>query len=212
MGERRIPQQRRSRERYERILDVAAELIDRNGLAALTASAIIAAADTSTGAFYAYFDDHEAVVDALVARHLVGFVDVAKSTFRNTTATTVADAGNELIDGFAAYYRSEPGFVAIWHGGGLRRRHIEADQMNNNELLAVIVEGSAARRLIPVVNDEVISELIINLRIAEALLNEAFARDPNGDPSVIEQAKLTITLRLDYAMKRLSSMSTPKGD
>jgi AcrR family transcriptional regulator len=202
MGERRIPQQQRSRERYEKILDVAAGLIDRNGLATLTASAIIDAAEMSTGAFYAYFDDHDAVVDALVARHLAGFIEVAKRTLRDTAATSVADAADELIDGFAAYYRSEPGLVAIWHGGGLRRRHVEADQMNDNELLAVIIEGTAARGLIPSVNDELISELVINLRIAEALLNEAFARDPSGDPWVIEQAKLTVRLRLDNAMKR----------
>jgi hypothetical protein len=93
----------------------------------------------------------------------------------------------------------------------LRRRHIEADRTNDNELLAIIVRGAADRGLIPAANDEVTAELIINLRIAEALLNEAFARDPLGDQAVIDQAKLTIRLRLDHAMNRLFGAS-PTSD
>jgi transposase len=63
---RRTPTQRRSRERVERILDVAAELITEYGVAGLSTRAIATRADVPVASLYQYFADKEEIV---LARH-----------------------------------------------------------------------------------------------------------------------------------------------
>lgn len=149
MVERRTPKQQRSRQRFDAIVDAAAELIDEDGLNSLTAVAIAARSEVSTGAFYAYFDDRDAVVDALVDRYLAGFVQIVRSTFANNHFADNAAASDALIDAFVDNHRKEPGFRHVWHGGGLRSHHHKADQDNDQILVAVNAELLAEAALVP---------------------------------------------------------------
>ena len=67
---RRQPQQKRSQERVEKILDAAAELFDEVGFEAATTHAIAARADTAVGSLYQFFPDKLAIFNALELRHV----------------------------------------------------------------------------------------------------------------------------------------------
>lgn len=67
---RRQPQQKRSQERIERILDAAAEVFDEVGFDAATTHAIAAGADTAIGSLYQFFPDKLAIFHALELRHV----------------------------------------------------------------------------------------------------------------------------------------------
>lgn len=67
---RRQPKQKRSQERIERILDVAAEVFDEVGFEAATTHAIAARADTAIGSLYQFFPDKLAIFHALELRHV----------------------------------------------------------------------------------------------------------------------------------------------
>lgn len=64
----RKPQQERSRKTYERLLDVAGELLSEVGIERISANLICERADVTPPAFYRYFGDKYAVLEALAAR------------------------------------------------------------------------------------------------------------------------------------------------
>ncbi|MGK7953321.1 MAG: TetR family transcriptional regulator [Xenococcaceae cyanobacterium] len=67
---RRQPQQKRSQERVEKILDAAAVVFDEVGFEAATTHAIAARADTAVGSLYQFFPDKLAIFNALELRHV----------------------------------------------------------------------------------------------------------------------------------------------
>ncbi|MDJ0742435.1 MAG: TetR/AcrR family transcriptional regulator [Xenococcaceae cyanobacterium MO_167.B27] len=67
---RRQPQQKRSQERVERILDAAAIVFDEVGFEAATTHAIASRADTAVGSLYQFFPDKLAIFNALELRHI----------------------------------------------------------------------------------------------------------------------------------------------
>lgn len=68
-GMRRQPRQARSLERVNRILDVAAELFEREGYSATTTNAIAAQAQVPIGSLYQFFPDKAAIMQALASRY-----------------------------------------------------------------------------------------------------------------------------------------------
>lgn len=66
---RRAPRQRRSRETVDTLLEAAAQMFTRRGLAATT-NHIAERAGLSIGTLYQYFPNKEALLHALAARHL----------------------------------------------------------------------------------------------------------------------------------------------
>ncbi|MGL6341365.1 MAG: TetR family transcriptional regulator [Waterburya sp.] len=67
---RRQPQQQRSQERVERILDAAAIVFDEVGFEATTTHAIASRANTAVGSLYQFFPDKLAIFNALELRHV----------------------------------------------------------------------------------------------------------------------------------------------
>ena len=67
---RRQPQQQRSQERVENILDAAAAVFDEVGFEAATTHAIAARANTAVGSLYQFFPDKLAIFNALELRHV----------------------------------------------------------------------------------------------------------------------------------------------
>ena len=66
---RRQPNQRRSRERVERILDCATKLIGEVGSDAMRMSELARRAGMSIGALYQYFPDKAAILRTLAERY-----------------------------------------------------------------------------------------------------------------------------------------------
>ncbi len=67
---RRQPQQKRSQERVERILDAAVEVFDEVGFETATINAIASRCNTAIGSLYQFFPDKSAIFNALELRHL----------------------------------------------------------------------------------------------------------------------------------------------
>lgn len=67
---RRQPQQKRSQERVEKILDAAAMVFDEVGYDAATTHQIAARANTAIGSLYQFFPDKLAIFNALELRHV----------------------------------------------------------------------------------------------------------------------------------------------
>ena len=110
--DRSLPKQERARETYDRLLNVAGDLLGEVGIDRITTNLICARAGLTPPALYRYFNDKYAVLEALgtrlmdrqnrvledwIARHQGGGVAAMQSAIeellRATAATTAAEPG-----------------------------------------------------------------------------------------------------------------------
>ncbi|MBB3592671.1 AcrR family transcriptional regulator [Rhizobium sp. BK529] len=113
---RRIPTQQRGRERFEKILAVASELIEKNGSDALKMSEIVERADLSFGALYQYFPDKTSIIRTLAERfNEEGRQCVAAELAKVTNADNLRTALCVIADEYYAFFRREPVMRDIWH-------------------------------------------------------------------------------------------------
>jgi AcrR family transcriptional regulator len=179
---RRTPRQARSRERLQRILDVADQLLASEGAEALTTTRVAEEAGVSVGSLYQYLPDKGAIIEALAGRYL----DEFESLMEQFVASPPSDPVGVLIDGFAQRYRERPGYRALWFGRELTPELREADRRNKRVLADGVqrmlgVNPAAARA---------------GVLAADALLQEAFRGDPAGEPELIQEAKRMLRLYL----------------
>lgn len=114
-GMRRVPNQRRARERVERILAVATQKIAARGLDAVRMSDIAEAAEISIGSLYQYFPDKAAIVRSVAEGYNAeGHACVARELGPVETFEQLSPALHRVVDGFYQMYLDYPAMTAIW--------------------------------------------------------------------------------------------------
>ncbi len=111
----RVPTQQRSRERLERILAVATDLIASRGSDTLRMGEVAERASISIGSLYQYFPDKAAIVQTLAERfNAVGRACVAATLNGITSENQLEPALHRITDEFYALYLAEPAMRDIW--------------------------------------------------------------------------------------------------
>jgi len=192
---RRRPQQRRSQETYETILDVAARLVEEDGPDTLTTTAVADRAGLAVGSLYQYFDSVEAIIDALIERHLAAFGELVQRTVAGTAFASADDAGIALVHSFADYYRSEAGFRRMWTSPPVAARFKVIREANDNALVDLMKQLLVESGLAAADDPELETSILVRWSVSEALLDLAFRLDPDGDSAVL--ARLDHLLRLE---------------
>lgn len=115
---RRVPQQARSQERVDLILDTAAELFVEVGYESVTTNGIAARAGISIGSLYQYFPDKDAILHALADRYLEQLRATYKELFTADVVYLPLDVLlDRLIDDqFIAFHDACPAFTHIFLG------------------------------------------------------------------------------------------------
>jgi AcrR family transcriptional regulator len=113
---RRIPSQQRGRDRFEKILAVASELIESHGSDGLKMSEIVEKAGLSFGALYQYFPDKTSIIRTLAERfNEQGRRCVEEELAKVTDAAALHGALANIADEYYAFFRREPVMRDIWH-------------------------------------------------------------------------------------------------
>lgn len=190
-GARRLPTQERSRLRCNRVLDAAADLVDRHGPDTITTARIAAAARVSIGWLYDFFPNREAVFDAIVERSLDKVVPIVESVHRNCANQPWAVVIDSVIDTLFDFYRTEPGFRVLWFSRFQSAQMIEVNRRHDLADARAAVhrlehEGLRLRGVDP----ETALHLVIG--IIDKGLDLAFLLDPNGHRGVVEETKAAV--------------------
>jgi AcrR family transcriptional regulator len=184
-GTRRRPQQRRSQETYDTILDVAAQLVERAGPDTLTTTAVADRAGLSVGSLYQYFESVDAIVDALIERHLAAFSELVEETVAGTSFASADEAGLALVHAFADYYRSEAGFRRMWTSPPVAARFKVIREANDNALVDLMKRLLVENGLVTADDPELETSILVRWSVSEALLDLAFRLDSDGDQRVL---------------------------
>jgi AcrR family transcriptional regulator len=187
-SERRTPRQQRSRELVERVLDTAERLLAEDEAASLSTTRIAQTAGVSVGSIYQYFPDTAAIVAALAQRYMDGFEVLMERAVEAAGSGDWDDPVGALVDAVAARYRDQPGYRALWFGPHLSPELRQADRQNKLRLAdgvrRVLLNLGLARD-----DSHLVSVCQAAVHACDALLQEAFRRDPDGDPPLLEETK-----------------------
>jgi AcrR family transcriptional regulator len=114
----RHPQQARSQQRVEQILDACKQLIAEKGCAGLKMGDIAATAEISIASIYQYFPNKQAIITALATHYL--------ETFRIKALNTLSEAPDdldelwqrsmEIQESYYRMHREDPVVRDIWKG------------------------------------------------------------------------------------------------
>jgi hypothetical protein len=110
------------------------------------------------------------------------------------------DPVGEIVDAFAERYRAEPAYRALWLGRQLTDELHAADRHNKRVLAAGVRRLLAANGARDGAALQTACEA--GVLTADALLQEAFRRDPAGDPALLAESKVILRGYLEDVMAR----------
>jgi AcrR family transcriptional regulator len=179
------PVQARSAARVEALLDAAAELLSDHEPETVTVRDLAATAGVPTGTLYQFFEDKDAVLQALAVRFLAqmpGVLETALEEGGGGWRRTV----DRVIDGYVAMIRRHPAIRRLWLSGALdaatRGLEHNTDAAIAEQLGAALGEQAGTRRGKP-------EQWRTLVALINGLLAHVFTEDPDGDRVAIEEAR-----------------------
>ena len=192
---RRRPVQRRSLERFERILDASAELLDEVGYTGLTTKEVARRAEVPIGTLYQFFTGVEGLLGALAERNLEHYVDRLGRRVEAEHPSHIGALVDLAVEEYVAMHRAVPGFGVVDFGAvGVEDEsgmHLLDAERDNNTAVADRLWAISGKLLdgadTPAPSPRL--ALRVALECADAVLRLAFRTDPEGDPALIAECK-----------------------
>lgn len=114
---RREPVQERSRRTVERILAAAEAIIAADGVDAVTTRTIAERAGVAAPSLYRFFEDRDAILDALLEQMLAELETAVQEAERSFTGESI-DAFMRLeFELYVGYYERHPSLARLWFDG-----------------------------------------------------------------------------------------------
>jgi AcrR family transcriptional regulator len=196
---RLVPAQQRSRERFERILTCAAEIMVEKGSEAFRMSDIVERSGIAFGSLYQYFPDKTAIIGTLAERYnAVGRDCVRRDLSAVKAAKDLHPALCRIIDSYYEMFLAEPVMRDIWQATQADRA---LQQLDAEDL--VVLSGllsQAVRRIAPDAAEATLaafSQLMMTL--IAAAVRHAITLPPKG-------ARRSLTLFKRMLPKNLAAL------
>jgi AcrR family transcriptional regulator len=145
---RLVPTQQRSRERFERILQCAAEIMAEKGSEAFRMSDIVERTGVAFGSLYQYFPDKTAIIGTLAERYnAIGRDCVRRDLATMTSAKDLHPALGRITDSYYQMFIDEPVMRDIWQATQADRALQKLDEEDGAYLSGLFLD--ALRRIAP---------------------------------------------------------------
>ena len=181
-GLRRAPSQKRSRERVERMLTAASDVIAQQGSDAMRMGEVAERAGVSIGSLYQYFPDKGSIIRTLADRYNTLGRDCIEAELADVSdADGFRVAFGGLIDTYYELFLAEPVMRDIWSGTQADKQLRDID----------IVYGR--------VNGEILARALKRVR-------------PDVDPAEIDRTAFLVMSLGEAAMRLAISVGGEEGD
>lgn len=194
---RRMPMQERSAARVQRMLDACAELVDQVGYEGLTTTVLAERAGVAIGSVYQFFPDKRAVVQALTLRNLEVYFARISARFAAGNLANWWDGVDAVIDEYTDMHRTVPGFRVLHFGDVVDPHLLDSVKDNNGVIASQLCDLLVAHFAVPA-GPQLDFAVMIAVETGDALIKLAFRRDPEGDQSVLAEAKTIIREYLSH--------------
>ena len=145
---RLVPAQKRSRERYERILACAVEVMAEKGSDAFKMSDIVERTGIGFGSLYQYFPDKTAVIATLAERtNAIGRDCVRKELSALHSAGDLHAVLRRITESYYDFFLAEPAVRHVWQATQADRDLQKIDEEDGAFLTGMLID--AMRRVFP---------------------------------------------------------------
>ncbi len=206
---RRIPQQSRSRERVERILDTAAQLVVTEGVDRLSTRGIAESARVPVASLYQYFADKDDILLALVERDIAEMDRQVAEDLGALRLLSVASIVESTMGAFVTVYRQRPAFVEIWLRGRINQAIRDYGRAHNTQVAHDLHALAQGLGLLTDAGDEQIARIAVEM--GDRMFQLAFERDIVGDPTVLTEAVKVVTTYLELYATEAGREGVPVG-
>jgi AcrR family transcriptional regulator len=196
---RRLPPAQRNAIRVDRILDAAGQLVAERGYETMTTSHIALRAKCSPGVLYQLFSDKRAVVRAVSARNLDRYIARLQRQITLGHLAHWQDAADLAVDLFVQMCREDPGFRTV-RFGDVVDVHLLDPGGDNDSFLAARLAGLMAASFGLAADTRLEVAFVMAIKIADNLLQFAFAREPGGDQGIIDHTKTLLHKHFELAL------------
>jgi len=187
---RRVPTQARSRERVERILDAAAQILIDDGYGAFKTNLIAKRAGVSIGSLYQFFPNRFAVLNALADRYRER---IAETLVNNLGVEAPDRPWPEIVDGvidlLADQWRSDWSFHSVWLAIRSTPELREQEDVFRKELIdrTIVVLLSRIAPDLPEDRRAIVGSVI--LEVSNLLLDQSMRKGDPQDQRILEELK-----------------------
>lgn len=195
-GLRRAPSQKRSRERVERMLRAASEVIAEQGSDAMRMGEVAERAGVSIGSLYQYFPDKGSIIRTLADRYNALGRDCIEGELADVSdAEGFRAAFGGLIDTYYELFLAEPVMRDIWSGTQADKQLRDIDIVYgrvNGEIL-----GRALKRVLPDVDPaEIDRTAFLVMSLGEAAMRLAISVGREEGDGLVEAYKQMVLREL----------------
>ncbi len=135
---RKQPSQSRSRATVETILDGCIRVLDQEGVQAATTSRIAEASGVSVGSLYQYFENRDAILNALQDREFSRTTEIIHTHFVREKFETPRDLARTVVESLFKLYRASPGLHRVLALEGLRVTPTERVQAFDHRIVETL--------------------------------------------------------------------------
>lgn len=188
---RNVPVQARSRRRLAQVLQAGDRVLADEGAAAFTINRVAAAAGVPVGSVYHYFQDKQALVQALALRYWGELEDLVRGVAETDERDPLPDPAGAALSALIAGIRNRPGFLALWFGG-LRTEGVRDVTRPTRTAIAASLSRIFAVHwpdALPGDRDGAARMVVV---AGDGLLREAFRNAPDGDPWLLAEGRLML--------------------
>jgi AcrR family transcriptional regulator len=178
---RLVPTQQRSRERFERILACALEVMAEKGSDAFRMSDIVERTGIAFGSLYQYFPDKTAIIGTLAERYnAIGHDCVRKELSALKKIGDLHDVLCRITDSYFQFFLDEPAVRDIWQATQADRALQRIDEEDGAYLTSMLI--GALRTAAPKVSERSLSDFsqMMMVLIAAAVRHAIFLPPKEG--------------------------------
>jgi AcrR family transcriptional regulator len=200
---RRVPVQRRSRERVEEILKAAAELLGEGGVEALTTRSLAAHTGIPVASIYRYFDNRDAIVAAYLDRQLAEIEASVTRALRDVNRVTFRSLAQATALAHMRHHQTHPEGVPVWFGGRLNPavdERVRALDARTAASFRAAVRGTGMTEGVP----DFVAELLV--RLFDRMFEFVFV----AERAPREQEAIVLTF-VDMISSYMERYATPAG-
>jgi len=191
---RKEPVQRRARETVDAILTATERIVREHDFERVTTNEIARLAGVSVGSLYQYFPSKEALVTALIERHMESMWEIIVGTAAKVVEAPLEVAVREVIGAIFAAHEVQPKLSRVLREqvprvGALR-------QMNEiNQRCIQLVLGNLEGRRVQIVPKDYALAAYVVVHTVDALAHVALERHDEGQSHALLEETCQVVLR-----------------
>lgn len=194
---RKQPQQARSKQRVEAIVQAARELVGRRGSDGVSVREIAAHAGVPISSVYQYFPDKNAILWQLMERYLAKIRTEVMHAFGDiNTDEDLFVAVETALDAFLRVLSEDDGFATIWAGALANPDLLQLDVDDSVKVAGYLAEQFSVR--LPTASYEDLFDVaLLTIHIAGSAVRLSFCLERAMGERLIGELKTLIRLRIE---------------